>query len=126
MRTTLLADLAGDMPRTPAYSGTVQLLGVVTVGGVDCLEIQAEISNPAFAPVAPRGITVVSGASFLHAVSDYPLDASLPMLKREMVYSADFQTYSGTLPGTGQQARAVTVDTHYEKATNTTLTVLKP
>ncbi len=56
-----------------------------------------------------------------NAAAESFFEASLPMLKRQMVYSADFQTYSGTLPGTGQPARSYTVDTHYEKTTNTSM-----
>jgi hypothetical protein len=114
-------DLVGEMPKAPSYSGKAQLVGLVPVGGVDCIEIQVNMSNSSFAPVAPRGVSVISGASNLTAVSDYPVDTALPMLKRHSVYACDFQTYAPAPPSAGQQARNVTVDTHYEKTNDTSI-----
>jgi hypothetical protein len=118
-------ELAGRMPRAPQYSGQVWVVGPVEIGGVNCIEVQADMSNPNFAPVAPKGVSVVSGTSSLHTVTDCPLDLTLPILKRRSLYKCDFQTYAPAPPGSAQQARAITVDTNYEKETVTSITNVK-
>jgi len=123
--TLLTQDVAGEMPKGPTYSGKAQLVGLVPVSGVDCLEIRIDVSNSSFAPMAPRGVTVVSGASNLTATSDYPVDTTMPMLKRHSVYSCSFQTYSSAPPLEGQQARNITVNTEYEKTNDTSITPMK-
>jgi hypothetical protein len=119
------ADLSGQMPRTPSYSGTAQLAGIIKVNNVDCAEVRIQMTNPSFAPVAPRGVTVTGGSSSLSAVIDAPTDLSLPVLRRQLSYVADFQTYAPPPPNTKQSSSGVTVDTRYEKQTVTEVSNVK-
>lgn len=73
-------------------SGTTRLVAVRNVGGIECLEIEAELSIPkARLKDAPEGAKMLATKLEGRFYGSFPTDTKLPVLQSGMVMDIDFK-----------------------------------
>jgi hypothetical protein len=116
-----LKRLAPDLDKSD-ISGQVKLRGLMTVGGVECLEVTAELAVKNVAPPGlPAGVKAEKAEMKAELTIALPTDPSLPRLRE-----AGAMTFVSVLKGkVGQEAKDMTVEITKETRTKTETTPVK-
>ena len=118
-RAAIARSLAEDGNAVPEanITGTVKLLGVTKVGGVDCLDIQGDVKCTGLSATFP-GLTAEKGEFAMTFSGKYPVDLALPALEGDQATSMSMAAKGQGEPGTpdmrvemsGEETRKVKIE----------------